>query len=122
MSISDVGNVNGRITVPYVVLNGKVKGVVTSKRVELSRTARVSGDVYYNLTPSSCIVDQKKWSNLIEAFKQDLAFGTSGIRGKLVVSLDENECTNDLKSLHTFGFQSDILRGTNSFNEITVAC
>tara|TARA_B100000900_G_scaffold385341_1_gene374907 strand:+ start:224 stop:643 length:420 start_codon:yes stop_codon:yes gene_type:complete len=49
LSISDVGNVNGRITVPYVVLNGKVKGVVTSKRVELSRTARVSGDVYYNL-------------------------------------------------------------------------
>ena len=63
---------------------------------------------------------QKKWSNLIEAFKQDLAFGTSGIRGKLVVSLDENECTNDLKSLYKFGFQSDILRGTNSFNEITV--
>ena len=63
---------------------------------------------------------QKKWSNLIEAFKQDLVFGTSGIRGKLVVSLDESECTDDLKSLHKFGFQSEILRGTNSFNEITV--
>ena len=65
-------------------------------------------------------ISQKKWSNIIEAFKQDLAFGTSGIRGKLVVSLDENECINNLKSLHKFGFQSDILRGTNSFNEITV--
>ena len=65
-------------------------------------------------------ISQKKWSNLIEAFKQDLVFGTSGIRGKLVVSLDESECTDDLKSLHKFGFQSDILRGTNSFNEITV--
>ena len=65
-------------------------------------------------------ITQKKWSNLIEAFNQELAFGTSGIRGKLVVSLDESECTTDLESLHKFGFQSDVLRGTNSINEITM--
>ena len=50
LSISDIGNVDGGVTVPYVVLNGIVKGdVFASKRVELGATARVIGNVYYNL-------------------------------------------------------------------------
>ncbi len=50
LSISDVGHVDGGVTVPYVVLNGIVKGdVFASKRVELGPTARVIGNVYYNL-------------------------------------------------------------------------
>ena len=65
-------------------------------------------------------ISQKKWSNIIEAFKEELSFGTSGIRGKLVVSLDEQECIDDLKSLDKFGFESNVLRGTNSINEITI--
>ena len=35
---------------PYIVLNGIVKGdVFASQRVELGPTARVTGNVYYNL-------------------------------------------------------------------------
>ena len=50
LSISDIGNVDGGVTVPYVILNGIVKGdVFASKRVELGATARVIGNVYYNL-------------------------------------------------------------------------
>jgi len=50
LSISDVGNVDGGVTVPYVVLNGIVRGdVFASERVELGPTARVIGNVYYNL-------------------------------------------------------------------------
>ena len=50
LSISDVGNVDGGVTVPYVILNGIVKGdVFASQRVELGATARVIGNVYYNL-------------------------------------------------------------------------
>lgn len=50
LSISDVGHVDGGVTVPYVVLNGIVKGdVFANKRVELGATARVIGNVYYNL-------------------------------------------------------------------------
>ena len=50
LSISDIGNVDGGVTVPYVVLNGIVKGdIFASQRVELGSTARVIGDVYYNL-------------------------------------------------------------------------
>jgi cytoskeletal protein CcmA (bactofilin family) len=50
LSISDIGTVDGGVTVPYVVLNGLVKGdVFASRRVELGPTARVTGNVYYNL-------------------------------------------------------------------------
>jgi cytoskeletal protein CcmA (bactofilin family) len=50
LSISEDGTVEGGVTVPHVVLNGIVKGdVFASKRVELGPTARVIGNVYYNL-------------------------------------------------------------------------
>lgn len=50
LSVSEDGNVEGGVTVPYVVLHGIVKGdVCASQRVELGPTARVIGNVYYNL-------------------------------------------------------------------------
>lgn len=50
LSIAEDGSVEGGVTVPYVLLNGLVKGdVVASQHVELGPTARVFGNVYYNL-------------------------------------------------------------------------
>ena len=50
LSVSEDGNVEGGVTVPYVVLHGIVRGdVCASQRVELGPTARVIGNVYYNL-------------------------------------------------------------------------
>ncbi len=50
LSISADGTVEGGVNVPYVVLNGIVRGdVVATQRVELGPTARVIGNVYYNL-------------------------------------------------------------------------
>lgn len=50
LSISEQGNVDGGVTVPYVVLHGIVRGdVYATERVELGPTARVIGNVYYNL-------------------------------------------------------------------------
>ena len=50
LSISEEGNVLGGVTVPYVVLHGIVRGdVYATQRVELGPTARVIGNVYYNL-------------------------------------------------------------------------
>jgi cytoskeletal protein CcmA (bactofilin family) len=50
LSISEDGNIDGGVTVPYVVLNGIVRGdVCANQRVELGPTARVIGNVYYNL-------------------------------------------------------------------------
>ena len=50
LSVADTGTVDGGVTVPFVVLNGIVKGDLFAKqRVELGATARVVGNVYYNL-------------------------------------------------------------------------
>lgn len=50
LSIAEDGAVEGGVRVPYVVLNGIVRGdVVAGQRVELGPTARVIGNVYYNL-------------------------------------------------------------------------
>ncbi|VAW72657.1 Integral membrane protein CcmA involved in cell shape determination, partial [hydrothermal vent metagenome] len=48
--LSDQGQIEGEVRVPYVVLNGQVTGdVYANERVELSRHGRVKGNVYYNL-------------------------------------------------------------------------
>ncbi len=50
LSISEDGGVEDGVTVPYVVLHGIVRGdLYASQRVELGPTARVIGNVYYNL-------------------------------------------------------------------------
>ncbi len=50
LSISEEGGVEGGVAVPYVVLHGIVRGdLCASQRVELGPTARVIGNVYYNL-------------------------------------------------------------------------
>ncbi|HHQ14211.1 MAG TPA: polymer-forming cytoskeletal protein [Chromatiales bacterium] len=50
LSISEVGRVEGNVRVPRVMLSGTVEGDVhASERVELGPTARVVGNVYYEL-------------------------------------------------------------------------
>ena len=50
LSVADSGTVDGGVSVPFVLLNGIVKGdVFASQRVQLGPTARVIGNVYYNL-------------------------------------------------------------------------
>ena len=65
-------------------------------------------------------IHEEKWTELIEAFKQEIVFGTSGIRGKLIVSLNDKISESDLQLLNENGFNSTILRGSNSINEITI--
>jgi len=50
LTVSENGTIEGGVAVPYVVLHGLVRGdVVAGERVELGATARVIGNVYYNL-------------------------------------------------------------------------
>jgi len=50
LSISEGGRVEGSVHVPSLLLSGTVKGDVTvTERVELGQTARVFGNVQYNL-------------------------------------------------------------------------
>ena len=46
--VSDKGRVEGQITAPNIVINGKVVGdVYAGDYIELAQKAQVSGDVYY---------------------------------------------------------------------------
>lgn len=50
VSLAEGATIDGGVTVPYVLLEGIVKGdVFANKRVILGSTARVIGNVYYNL-------------------------------------------------------------------------
>ncbi|MEO0973295.1 MAG: polymer-forming cytoskeletal protein [Pseudomonadota bacterium] len=50
LSISDTGTVEGSVSVPQLILNGTVNGDVTANgRLELGASARVVGNVFYNL-------------------------------------------------------------------------
>ncbi len=50
LSVSEPGRIEGNVKVARLALSGTVEGdVVITERAELSETARVVGDVYYNL-------------------------------------------------------------------------
>ena len=66
-------------------------------------------------------IDEKRWSDIIESFYQELDFGTSGIRGKISISLDDQLCENQLNQFLKFNVDSTVLRGTNTVNEIMIA-
>lgn len=54
LTVSDLGTIEGEVRVPYVILNGVVVGDVHAlQHIELAESARVEGDVYYNLIEMS---------------------------------------------------------------------
>jgi cytoskeletal protein CcmA (bactofilin family) len=50
LTLSDRGTIEGEVKVPFIILNGVVKGDVHAREhVELASSARVEGNVYYRL-------------------------------------------------------------------------
>jgi cytoskeletal protein CcmA (bactofilin family) len=48
--VSEQGVITGDVSVPYAVINGKVKGnVYASEKLELSNKACITGNVHYNV-------------------------------------------------------------------------
>jgi len=48
--VSDKGRVEGQISAPNIIINGKVIGDVhASEYIELAKKAQVTGDVYYQM-------------------------------------------------------------------------
>ncbi len=48
MVLSELGEVEGNVTVPHVIVNGTIKGNISSGgRVELQAKAQIIGDVHY---------------------------------------------------------------------------
>ena len=65
-------------------------------------------------------IKEERWSDITETFWKKLNFGTSGIRGKLSGSTIDINCEKDLYQLLNYGTKSDILRGTNTINEVSI--
>ena len=54
LTLSDRGTIEGEVKVPYIILNGVVKGDVHAREhVELASSARVEGNVFYRLIEMS---------------------------------------------------------------------
>lgn len=50
LTLSDRGTIEGEVKVPFIILNGVVKGdVYAREHMELASSARVEGNVYYRL-------------------------------------------------------------------------
>ncbi len=78
--ISDIGEIDGDVIAPHIIVNGTVHGdVYASKHIELASNASIKGNVYYHLI--------------------EMAMGAE-VNGNLVhhkepVSLDEQKNTDD---------------------------
>jgi phosphoglucomutase len=59
-------------------------------------------------------VKQKKWEEIINAFRQNLRFGTGGIRG--LMGLDKPS----IIKLKQEGLNTDILKGPNTMNDVVI--
>ena len=54
LTLSDRGTIEGEVKVPYIILNGVVKGDVHAREhMELASSARVEGNVFYRLIEMS---------------------------------------------------------------------
>ena len=52
--LSEDGYIEGNVHIPYLILDGKIKGQVTStQRVELTKNARIFGDLHYRFIEMS---------------------------------------------------------------------
>lgn len=70
LQLSEHGMIEGEVNVPYIVLNGEVRGDVRSGvHVELLSKARVVGNVYYNLIEMA--IGAEVNGNLVHSIEPD---------------------------------------------------
>ena len=62
-------------------------------------------------------IQEERWVNIVDAFLDDMAFGTGGIRGVAAFATQDNE--SELEKLYSDGIGSPILKGPNTINDLT---
>ncbi|MGI9264589.1 MAG: bactofilin family protein [Gammaproteobacteria bacterium] len=89
LSVSQEGVIEGTVKAPQVVLNGTVKGdVIATDRVELGPTARVVGNVVYNLIEMA--IGAEVNGKLVHQTEGRPDFvGASGVDKKQSIAVDE---------------------------------
>jgi cytoskeletal protein CcmA (bactofilin family) len=81
LSVSEQGSVQGDVDVPRLALSGSVEGnVVVSDRVEFGPTARVNGNVHYNLIEIAAGAEIN--GKLIHEARQAVAPAPAKVAGK----------------------------------------
>ena len=61
-----------------------------------------------------------EWYEILESFNNEIFYGASSIRAKMVCSLESKQTLKDLKKLSSSSFCDDVLQGTNTFNPVTL--
>ncbi len=63
-------------------------------------------------------IQDERWENIIDAFLDEIAFGTGGIRGLAAYASVEDE--SELEMLYHQGIQAPILKGPNTINDLVL--
>ncbi len=64
---------------------------------------------------------QERWGDLVEAFIDDIKFGTAGIRGRAVLrAYDNPDLRDELQMLIINGLDAPVLKGPNTINNIVL--
>ena len=63
---------------------------------------------------------EERWLEIVDAFYDNVGFGTSSIRGKMVTVMNANDAEKILNQIYENGFESEFLRGPNTVNEVTI--
>jgi len=63
-------------------------------------------------------IKEKRWAHIVDAFLDDIAFGTGGIRG--VAAFAKRDDESELEKLYGEGIGSAILKGPNTINDLVL--
>ena len=63
-------------------------------------------------------IKDERWANIVDAFIDEIAFGTGGIRGVAAFATRENEI--ELERLFSEGIDAPILKGPNTINDLVL--
>ena len=66
-------------------------------------------------------IKNKKWDEIIDAFYDEIEFGTSSIRGKMIPGTNLDIIEKDFDNFLNSELNSKILRGTNTINEVNIS-
>lgn len=105
LRLSEVGEIEGDIVAPYVIINGTVRGdVYASSHLELATKAAIHGNVYYNLIEMAMgasvngnLVHQKEPVGLLNQARPSSQKATASEEGTTQARSDSTDAESEAK-------------------------
>lgn len=95
--ISDIGEIDGDVIAPHIIVNGTVHGdVYASKHIELASNASIKGNVYYHLIEMAMGAEVN--GNLVH-HKEPVTLDEQKEKGKETITETETEDSSEPVSL-----------------------